>query len=635
MRIMRLLILFQLMTLASTHVHSRELQTPEEIFGHMPELWDVMLSPNGRQISYLTMYEKNDSPILAILDLEKKSLHIALASTRDDFHIQWCQWANDTRLLCGVRGVNHDFGFPLPITRLVTVSSDGKHNKVLFASRTSRYFTQRGDIVLDWLPDEPDYVLAEIADGKGMGVARVNIRNGSMSMIEPGHEKVTHIMLDAQHKPRIRYEFIDKKLKLFYRNPGEDNWLPINEAADENINPIGFDSRDDGLLAFKRVDGRLSLVELDLNDPANEKIIYANPKAELDRYISLGKYNRLVAVGYTTDKTRFQFFDPEIAQLFKKLEITFPGKLINITGASWDKKYYLVFVSDAQDAGSYYRYNFVNQDLEKFAAARPKAKREMLGKMSQIKYPARDGTIIPGYLTLPPNLKATNLPAVILPHGGPSGRDYFGFDWLVQYLAAKGYAILQSNYRNSGGYGEAWEGEGGFKNWQQTVNDLTDGLQHLIKNGVVDPGRVCIMGWSYGGYAALMSTLEEKGKYQCVISIDAPVDPHFLVDENKNYVVYSKIKEFIGSDENVIERGSPLKRADELNVPALLFHGEDDFVVWPIHARTLGEMLKRKNDGSDYFIYKNSEHDLAHNKVRIDMLKKIGDFLAVHIGTVK
>jgi dipeptidyl aminopeptidase/acylaminoacyl peptidase len=299
---------------------------------------------------------------------------------------------------------------------------------------------------------------------------------------------------------------------------------------------------------------------------------------------------------------------------------------------SWDRRYYIVHVSSDRDPGSFYRFDVKQNQLLPISPQYPLLASHSLAPMEPIRYPARDGAEIPGYLTLPVAGAEGARPTVILPHGGPESRDYWEFDWLSQFMAAKGYAVLQSNYRGSGGYGSDWSGEGGFRAWRTAINDLTDGAAYLVEQGVSDPNRICVVGWSYGGYAALMSGVEEPDRYRCLVSIAGVTDPGMLIDERRHFLSHKATGKLIGRDAEVIKRGSPLKRASEIRAPVLLFHGDQDINVSIKHSKKMAKALKRAKKSVEYIKYEDVEHSILRNGYRVDMLDRIGSFLDAHIG---
>jgi dipeptidyl aminopeptidase/acylaminoacyl peptidase len=310
----------------------------------------------------------------------------------------------------------------------------------------------------------------------------------------------------------------------------------------------------------------------------------------------------------------------------------FEGKHVGVIDESWDRRFYIVHVASDRDPGAFYRFDTQQKQLLRISAQFPPLESRSLAEMKAIRYPARDGPEIPGYLTLPVASGNGPLPAVILPHGGPESRDYWEFDWIVQFLAAKGYAVLQSNYRGSGGYGSDWAGEGGFRAWRTAINDLTDGARYLVDQGIADPARICVVGWSYGGYASLMSGVEEPDRYRCLVSIAGVSDPAKLIEDSRHFVNRKYVAKFVSRDEEVIKRGSPLKRAAEIRAPVLLFHGDQDLNVSIEHSQKMAKALKRAKKSVQYIEYEGVEHSIRRNGYRVDMLDTIGAFLDAHIG---
>jgi dipeptidyl aminopeptidase/acylaminoacyl peptidase len=248
-----------------------------------------------------------------------------------------------------------------------------------------------------------------------------------------------------------------------------------------------------------------------------------------------------------------------------------------------------------------------------------------------VTYPAADGTQIPAYLTLPPGSDGRNLPAIVLPHGGPSARDEWGFDWLPQYLAQLGYAVLQPNYRGSAGYGEQWLQQNGFRSWRTSIGDITAGARWLVQQGVADRSRMAIVGWSYGGYAALQSGATEPDLFKAIVAIAPVTDLQQLKDDFRGFTSARNIAEEIGEGPHIRE-GSPLPNAARITAPVLLFHGDRDFNVLVGHSRRMDAALHEAGRRSELVVFPNLEHDLASNDARRQMLERIRTFLAANLG---
>jgi dipeptidyl aminopeptidase/acylaminoacyl peptidase len=249
--------------------------------------------------------------------------------------------------------------------------------------------------------------------------------------------------------------------------------------------------------------------------------------------------------------------------------------------------------------------------------------------MKPIRYAAEDGVEIPGYLTLPSN-RSLPVPAVVLPHGGPSARDYWAYDFLAQFLAASGYAVLQSNYRGSDGYGGEWLGEGGFRGWRRALGDIGAGARYLVEQGIADRERMCVVGWSYGGYAALMSAVEHGDKYRCAVSIAGVTDPLALSAGMRQFVGGLGSRTFIGAGDDVFKAGSPLERAGEIDVPVLLIHPHEDANVPFAQSEAFARALERARKDVEFVEYEQAEHDISPERYRIDLLARLAEFLGAH-----
>jgi dipeptidyl aminopeptidase/acylaminoacyl peptidase len=262
---------------------------------------------------------------------------------------------------------------------------------------------------------------------------------------------------------------------------------------------------------------------------------------------------------------------------------------------------------------------------------RPNLAARSLAEVKSIKYAAADGTLFPANLTLPPGKEAKNLAAVVLPHGGPSSRDEWGFDWLSQFLAARGYAVIQPEYRGSGGFGDAWMAQNGFKGWRTSIGDISAAAQYLAKEGIADPNRIAIVGWSYGGYAALQSAATEPSLYKAVVAIAPVTDLALLKTEAQEYTAYKETAAFIGDGPQLID-GSPARQAAAIKVPVLLAHGDLDVNVGIDQSERMQAALLSAGKQSEFLKFGGLDHQLEDNQARATLLLKMGQLLDRTIG---
>jgi dipeptidyl aminopeptidase/acylaminoacyl peptidase len=329
---------------------------------------------------------------------------------------------------------------------------------------------------------------------------------------------------------------------------------------------------------------------------------------------------------------RAVYFDQEFSRLADALARVLPGKpLINFVESSQDGTKLLIRASGDTDPGTYYFYDKLSHHLDEVEPIRPLLEGRTLAHVKPISFPSSDGVNVPAYLTLPPGKAAKNLPAIVLPHGGPSSRDTWEFDWLAQFLAARGYAVIQPNFRGSAGYGTQWMGANGFRDWRKAIGDVTASAKYLVTQGIGDPNRLAILGWSYGGYAALQSVATEPSLYKAAVAIAPVTDLALLKKEAEHYTNYELVKEFVGSGPEVTE-GSPLRNVDKIKVPVLMFHGDMDQNVALEQSEKMEGALKGAGDKAELVRFKGLDHQLDDSSARITMLTKIGEFLDSAIG---
>ena len=610
-------------------------------FGSQPDFRSLHMSPDGTKL-VLVQYHPKGYDFARTLDLKTMKSVMVYAAT-DQFDIDWCRWANNTRVLCGLSAMTSYQGTYFQVTRLIGVDWNGKNlillepeqlkNKSHFgAIQTSSNFSQNQTTIVDLKPDDPDHVQILVSSMGESGVADMDINTAKLSNISRRQRFAYRWITDGHGHPRLR-NYIDRAYRRWYVADAHGwNWDVLHEVKADNYNdafePYGFGDNPDELLYFDDYNGRRALFAMDLAHDRKSRLVYANDHVDVMGLQTIGKYNRVVAAYYVEDKLQRYFFDKDIKNIYETLMAAFPGKNINIVDEDWNRRYYIVFISSDTQPGTYYRFDSKLRKLGLIGHISSKLKNYQLAPMQAVHYPARDHTPIPAFLTLPASGKKTGLPAVILPHGGPSSRDIWGFDILAQFFAAHGYAVLQSNYRGSDGYGTAWLGDGAFRGWKQAISDITDGTHYLIDQGIADPDRVCVVGWGYGGYAALMSGIQNPTLYKCIVSIAGVSDPQTLGYYSLRFVGGRTGQAFIGREKEIVKDGSPVKRAGEIQVPVLLAHAREDANVPYKQSEEMYEALKKDDKSVEFIHYEKAAHDIRPPRYRIDLFTRVADFLS-------
>lgn len=348
--------------------------------------------------------------------------------------------------------------------------------------------------------------------------------------------------------------------------------------------------------------------------------------------------DRLIGAGRIDDDRRsYVFTDPDADALWKHAERVLTGRSPMIVSWSDDLRQAILFTSGTGDSGTYYLLDLDAGALNEIGSAYPDIAPERVGPIGPFNYTAADGLEIPGYLTLPPGVSdARNLPLVVLVHGGPASHDTLGFDWWAQAIASRGYAVLQPNFRGSTGYGDDFM-EAGYAEWGRKMQtDLSDGVRRLAADGVIDPARVCVMGASYGGYAAMAGPTLDPGVYRCAVSVSGVSDLRRMVNdearvrENRNNQAVRYWNRFMGAErlgDRSLDARSPAKLAAQADAPMLLIHGRDDTVVPIEQSRIMAQALRQAGKPVELVELDGEDHWLSRSDTRLRMLTETLAFL--------
>jgi dipeptidyl aminopeptidase/acylaminoacyl peptidase len=622
------------------------------------------LSPDGSR-AVMVGAGPGRSTIVYLADIAAGSVKPIFHSKGDPDKLSWCSFVSNERLACRVRATipSDGRGFAPPgvligVSRMIAFDINGSDVKEL-GQRASSYdvgLRQFDGSIIDWLAgdDNPETVLMTrvyLKEGfrenssnvnrtkSGIGVVKLNVKTLKADQVEAPRQNVTEWMSDGQGQVRLlgiaefkgESQFTDR-IKYMYRPPGSRDWVDLVGYQDDEFRPLAIDATINALYALRKRSGRWALTRTILGAQPNEIVVAQHPRVDIADVIRSANGQRVIGYTYSEDYNRQVFFDPEYKALAASLRKALGGQSdVSFSDGSQDGTKVLLHAGSDIDPGRFYLFDKSRKSLGQLIESRPGLSGKSLAPVKPISYLAPDGTTVPAYLTLPPGSTGKGLPAVVLPHGGPSARDEWGFDWLPQFLAARGYAVLQPNFRGSTGYGEDWLNENGLKNWRTSIGDIAAAGRFLATSGIAAPGRVAIVGWSYGGYAALQSAIVEPDVFKAVVAVAPVTDLDLLKSQYDFTAAVTSVKNFVGSGPQLAE-ASPLRRAQELRVPALLVHGDLDLNVDIKHSQRMHAALQGAGKQSEYVEFKGLDHQLDDSQARALMLTKIGQLLERTIG---
>ncbi len=625
-------------------------------YGARPAAWAMRLSPEGKQVLYFTAAGTAGRAVV-VADVESGATRIVLSADQANVKPQSCSWKSEARIICQVYFIAVKGSEELTFNRSLSIAADGSSRVELGQRVTTNTvgIDQGGARVIDWLRDDPDHVLMQvnmvqtsnigsnIADkGFGLSVQKVDVNTGRMVVVE--RPEPLAMAFDADDFGQVRYRmlgdragtgYLRDKADHYIRPKGSREWRQVHAETLSNQDSwtyLAFDDSGDGYYALRDKDGRQALFHEAGDGSGAGALVYAHPQVDVDGLLRIGKKPRTVAVSYTVDTTDYHWLDPVLGKRAAALSAALPGTPpVQILDESWDGKRNLVFAGGLSDPGHWYRYDTATRQLGALMPVYAGLADLPAAPQTSIRYKAADGTEVPAYLTLPPGPVVKGRPAIIMPHGGPASRDTLGFDWLPQYFAQLGYVVLQPNFRGSAGYGEAWYAQNGWKSWQTAIGDINAGARWLAVQGHADPARLAIVGWSYGGYAALQGAAVDPALYKAVVAVAPVTDLALWKQELRDYANYTVMQNFIGDGQHITE-GSPAKQAARITAPVLIFHGTRDQNVDIEQGRAMDAALARAGKRHELIVYDGLDHQLDDSAARTDLLTRSAAFLAAAIG---
>ena len=615
---------------------------------------DIKISPNGDYVAAIHKLEDRDE-----LQMIRLSDQVVTGKLELDSHSAVAEygWVGPRRIVATIGRDISFFDRPQLTGELIGIDVDGERRQYLFGINGIIRKDTRIEIwntlmfsrasMVDPLPRDPDHALIMVSSfGKHVPfheLYRLNVYTGERRrVLASPREHLEYYLTDTQGRVRFaagapppQYRW-----KSFAWDPADDKWKDVQEGelAKAELFPMTYSEKENAVYyGSDEINGNLMcLVRVDVGS-GKRSALSCDPQQSLAATLDSADKSVPIAALYEAGIPDIRIVNSELPEgkALARLLKANPGMRIDNVTYSLDARHMVYRVYSDHDPGTYYILDLPDGAPRTLFVTRPWIKPEQMAERRPIHFAARDGRVIHGYLTLPPGRPEKNLPTIVYPHGGPFYvRDNWEWTSEAQLLASRGYAVLQVNFRGSIGYGNEHI-DAGKKNWVGIVDDVTDGMRHIVKEGFADPERLCIYGGSFGGYAALLSVVREPDAYKCAINFAGVYDMRWfmaLSDISDTEHGDDYMADFIGDTPEMQKLQSPSTYIDNLKAPIMIVHGGNDRRVPPSQARLLRSALKARNHPHEWLFKWWEWHGYYKEDNRVEFYDKMLAFLGKYIG---
>lgn len=604
-------------------------ELPLETFFRNSERVGYQISPDGRHFSYMAPWESRHNIFVQQVGSDE-AVRITSETERD---LAGYFWANDHRLLY-LKDTGGDENY-----QLYGVDLDGGNPKAYTAIPGVR--TQ----IIDPLEAIDSLMIIGTNQRNPMifDPYRLNLNTGEMTLLCENPGDIQGWQTDHDGKLRVAYAIVDGvNTQIRYRESEQEEFRPVlTTNFKESVGFSAFTPDNRQVYAITNLGrDKTALVRMDPATCEELEELYTDDRYDLSGIWYSTAQKRLLGASYLGHKGVVRhFFDEEAQRMFERLQHRLEGREINIVGSNKAEDQFIVYAGSDRTLGSYYHYDVAADRLTKLADVAPWIDEKQMAAMLPIEYTSRDGERIEGYLTLPVGYtmkSAGKLPLVVNPHGGPWARDIWGYNPEVQFLANRGYAVLQMNFRGSTGYGRRFT-EIAYGKWgQEMQDDITDGVRWLVGQGIADPGRIAIYGGSYGGYATLQGIVKEPELYACAVDYVGVSNLFSFLQTIPPYwkPMLDMMYEMIGNpetDAEMLRANSPALNAERIKTPLLVVQGANDPRVNINESNQMVEALRTRGIEVDYMVKENEGHGFGNEENRFDFYRAMEKFLGKHL----
>ena len=600
---------------------------PLEDFFKNPEKSGFQLSPEGNYISYMKPWEEGN---------RRMNIYVKSMSSNDEFQLTYEKdrgiygyfWLNESRIAY-VKDEGGDENI-----HIYAIDIDGKNEIDLTP------FENIKAGIIDDLEDDKNLMIIQLnkRDARIYDVYRLDVNTGKLDMIAENPGNISSWMTDNEGKIRIAITTDGVNSSMLYRKDESSEFKEILKTNfKESVSPLFFTFDNKELyVSSNRHGDKSSIYKFDLDKGIETDLVFEHKEVDVYNLMKSKKRKIITGVSFYTDKQNYKFYDSWRRDLQYSLEKHLPGLEVRVSGLNKNETKAIVSTFSDRSSGTYYYYDINKDILTKLADLSPWLDPNDMSEMRPIQYKSRDGLTIHGYLTIPVGYKAENLPVVVNPHGGPWARDYWGFSPETQYLANQGYAVFQMNFRGSTGYGrDFWESS--FKQWGKTMqDDITDGVNWLIDEGIANPDKIAIYGASYGGYATLAGLTFTPELYACGVDYVGVSSLFTFLESMPPYweIYRDMMYEMVGhpeKDKELLTSSSPLLNIDKIKSPLFIAQGANDPRVKKSESDQIVDALKKKGIDIPYMVKDNEGHGFYNEENQFDFYKSMGDFLEKYL----
>ncbi|MBL4787690.1 MAG: S9 family peptidase [Kordiimonadaceae bacterium] len=612
---------------------------PPRSFARDGAISTASLSPDGKH--FLITRPSATGVNISVVPVDNDNHGRHMTDSVDNEYYENVQWVNNDRILIQIEVWTRDRrGRWYREVRLIAVNADGSSVENLYSTQVRKVVANVGGLIVHTLPNDPNNILINAsADGKQPpSVYKLDVYTGETELVLKGRSGVSSWLADHNGVVRLGIGRKNDRLQLIARVEGEKKWQKLTDSEifeDGRFFPLLFGY--DGISMFVRSaasNGRFAIYKFNLKTGALSEKLFEHSTVDV-RSIEVSDHKKkLLAITYVEDTLQRKFFDKKYQKLHNLVNKALPGRSNYLLSKTSDDRFQLIYSTSDRYPGAIYRLDSKKGTMVLLNEMNTEINPTMMSRTTRFDYFARDGLEIPGYLTIPRGIEAKNLPAVLLPHGGPANRSEIEYDRMVQFLASRGYAVIQPNYRGSSGYSYEFQRLGHGEWGGDMRTDIEDAVDYLVDEGIIDEDRVCVIGQSsYGSYTALVSAMKSPSRYKCVVAISPITDLPKHVSRTKKNSGKTAAKRMRGDrNSKQLKKVSPQHLVSKLKVPLLMYYGEEDGFLDKKSIEKFEQALKKAGKKYEMVRSEKGGHGLRKPKERTKFMRKLEVFLTEALG---